>query len=256
MLKIAKIILYDEPSVPEIKIKSAAEFLRKIFPIEIQIKNNFFKDSNDYIFERIAKTRIFDLKEKFTEYNPTTTEILNEKEVYDEQREETILHDGFELQKLIIENIPWDDDKNTLHIIFTDKIICTYDENTARHHARVWIGPNPTIISTTGIIEAPAKPKQYYFDLMTNFTKEDINEIKRKYKGEFLEYHDPRISDVIEGVLLQIIIHQRTGEGFCEDKDCRLFNSHWQKELLQSQVENKKICKKHEKLFKETILEQ
>ena len=252
-MKIAKIILYDEPSVPEIKLKNAAEFLKKIFPIQIEIKNNFFQDSNDYIFERIAKTQIFDLKEKFAEHNPTATEILNEKKIHNDKIENATLHDGFEFQKLIIEKIPWNDDKNTLHIIFTDKIICTYDEDTGKYHARVWIGPNPAIISTTGIVEAPAKPRQYYLDLMTNFTKKDINEIKRKYKGEFLEYHDSRISDIIEGILLQIIIHQETGESFCDDDNCRLFNSHWQKELLFSQVENKKICKKHEKLLKGII---
>ena len=252
-MKIAKIILYDEPSVPEIKLRNAVEFLKKKLPIQIQIeiKNNFFQNSNDQIFERIARTQIFDLKKNFTEHNPTTAEILNEKEIHDNQIENAILHEGFEFQKLIIENIPWNDDKNTLHIIFTDKIICTYDKDTARYHARIWIGPNPVIISTTGIIEAPAKPKQYYYDIMTNFSKKSVNEIKRKYKGEFLEYHDSRISDILEGVLLQIITHQETGEGFCDDSRCRLFNSHWQKELILSQVENKKICEKHKKLFKE-----
>ena len=252
-MKIAKIILYDEPSVPEIKLKNAVEFLSKIFPLQIEIKNNFFQNSDDYIFERIAKTQIFDLKKKFTEHNPTTQEILNEKEMHHEQIENAALHEGFEFQKLVTESIPWNEDKKTLHVIFTDKIICTFDENTARYHARVWIGPNPAIISTTGIIEAPAKPKQYYYDLMTNVSKKDINEIKEKYRGEFLEYHDIRISEIIEGILLQIIAHQETGEGFCDDINCRLFNAHWQKELLFSQVENKKICKKHKKLFEETI---
>ena len=36
---------------------------------------------------------------------------------------------------------------------------------------RTWIGSNPIIISTTGIIEAPAKPKQFYIDIMTNTSK-------------------------------------------------------------------------------------
>ncbi len=252
-MKIVKIILYDEPSVPEIKLKNVVEFLKKVLatPIQIEIKNNFFQNSNDHIFERIAKTQIFDLKKKFTEHNPTTVEILNEKKNYDNQIENAVLHEGLEFQKVIIENIPWNDDKNTLHIIFTDKIVCTYDKDTARYHARIWIGPNPVIISTTGIIEAPAKPKQYYYDIMTNFSKKSVNEIKRKYKGEFLEYHDSRISDILEGILLQIITHQETGEGFCDDSNCRLFNSHWQKELLLSQIENKKMCEKHKKLFKE-----
>ena len=62
----------------------------------------------------------------------------------------------------------------------------SFDENDFRYHARAWVGSNPIIISTTGIIEAPAKPKQFYMDLMTNFSEEAVEEIKKKYKGEFL----------------------------------------------------------------------
>ena len=124
----------------------------------------------------------------------------------------------------------------TLHIIFTTKLTCTFDENDFRYHARALIGSNPAIISTTGMIEAPAKPKQYYLDLDTNFSEERIKEIKKKYKGQFLEEHDPRLSDIIEGYLLQAIMYYETGEAFCENLDCRLFNAHWQKELFHSQI--------------------
>ena len=132
-------------------------------------------------------------------------------------------------------------------IIFTNKLTCTFDENDFRYHARALIGSNPVIISTTGIIEAPAKPKQYYLDLMTNFTKEKIDEVKEKYKGKFLEYNDSRISEIIEGYVLQAIMYYETGDAFCEDKGCRLFNAHWQKDLFYSQLENKKLCNKHQK---------
>jgi hypothetical protein len=95
------------------------------------------------------------------------------------------------------------------------------------------------------MIEAPAKPKQYYLDLMTNFSKENISEIKRKYKGQFLEYNDPRIPQIVEGYILQIIFYHNTGEVFCDNNQCRLYNAHWQKDLLISQIENNKICEKH-----------
>jgi len=118
------------------------------------------------------------------------------------------LYDGIELNKIISELIPSiENTQNILHIIFTNKLTCTFDESDFRHHARVWVGANPIIISTTGMIEAPAKPKQYYLDLMTNFSKENISEIKRKYKGQFLEYNDPRISQIVEGCILQIIFY-------------------------------------------------
>ena len=159
------------------------------------------------------------------------------------------LYDGFELQNIIAENIAITD--NTLHIIFTNKLTATFDNNDFRYHARALISSNPTIISTTGIVEAPAKPKQYYLDLMTNFLEVKIEEIKEKYKGEFLEYHDSRLNEITEGYVLQAIMYYATGEAFCENKECRLFNAHWQKDLFYSQIENKKLCDKHQEKLKE-----
>jgi hypothetical protein len=160
------------------------------------------------------------------------------------------LYDGIELSKIIKELIPkTEGNQDTLHIIFTNKLTCTFDQNDFKYHARTWIGSNPAIISTTGIIEAPAKPKQYYIDIITNISKESIEEIKKKYKGEFLEYNDPRLPDIVEGILLQIIFYYETGDAFCDNIQCRLFNAHWQKDLFISQIENKKICEKHEKVL-------
>jgi len=161
-----------------------------------------------------------------------------------------LLYDGIELNKIIRELISINEsDQKILHIIFTNKLTCTFDENDFRYHARAWVGSNPIIISTTGIVEAPAKPKQYYLDLMTNFSKEKVEEIKKKYKGQFLEYNDPRITQIVEGYLLQAVMYYETGEAFCDNNQCRLFNAHWQKDLFNSQIENKKICKKHEEIL-------
>ena len=247
-MKISKIILYNEPKVAEIQIEKIKQFITNTFQIKVEIKDNFFESLDDKIFEKIASTRIFDLKKQFKKHIPTQEEIQIEKENQDTSEQDIMtLYDGFELQNIIAENIPIAD--NTLHIIFTNKLTATFDNDDFRYHARSLISSNPTIISTTGIIEAPAKPKQYYLDLMTNFSEGKVEEIKEKYKGEFLEYHDSRISEIIEGYLLQAIVYYETGEAFCEHKDCRLFNAHWQKDLLFSQLENKKFCKKHQDIL-------
>ena len=141
-MKISKIILYNEPTVPEIQIEKIKQFITNTFQIKVEIQDNFFEDLEDKIFERIASTRIFDLKKQFKKHIPTQEEILIEKQNQDTSEQDImILYDGFELQNIITENISIVD--NTLHIIFT-----------------------------TGIIEAPAKPKQYYLDLMTDFSED------------------------------------------------------------------------------------
>ena len=249
-MKISKIILYNEPTVAEIQIEKIKHFIIDTFQINVEIKDNFFENLEDKIFEKIASTRIFDLKKQFKKHIPTQEEIQIEKVNQDTSEQDIMtLYDGFELQNIIAENIAITD--NTLHIIFTNKLTATFDNNDFRYHARALISSNPTIISTTGIVEAPAKPKQYYLDLMTNFLEVKIEEIKEKYKGEFLEYHDSRLNEITEGYVLQAIMYYATGEAFCENKECRLFNAHWQKDLFYSQIENKKLCDKHQEKLKE-----
>jgi len=250
-VKISKIILYDEPSVPEINIKKAKKFLSETFEIEIQIRENIFQNLNEKKYESIASTRIFNLKKSFEKHIPSFKEISIELENKDmSNKQEMVLYDGIELNNLVKEMIPaTEDNLNILHIIFTNKLTCTFDQNDFRYHARAWIGSNPIIISTTGIIEAPAKPKQFYMDLMTNSSEEAVEEIREKYKGEFLEYKDIRLPEVIEGYILQAVFYYETGDVFCDNNQCRLFNAHWQKDLFISQIENKKMCAKHEKIL-------
>ena len=250
-MKISKIILYDEPSVPEINIKRAKKFLLETFEIEIQIRENIFQNLNEKMCERIASTRIFNLKKSFEKHIPSIKDISIELENKDmSNKQEMTLYDGIELNKIVKEKIPISENTlNILHIIFTNKLTCTFDENDFRYHARAWVGSNPIIISTTGIIEAPAKPKQFYIDLMTNFSEEAVEKIKEKYKGEFLEYKDTKLPEVVEGYILQAIFYYETGDAFCNNKQCRLFNAHWQKDMFISQIENKKMCEKHEKIL-------
>ena len=250
-MKISKIILYNEPSVPEMNIKRAKKFLLEVFGIDIQIKENIFQNLNEKTCEKIASARIFNLKKSYKKHTPSIKEILIELENKDmSNKQEMTLYDGVELNKIVKEIIPKAENTlNTLHIIFTNKLTCTFDENDFRYHARAWVGSNPIIISTTGIIEAPAKPKQFYMDLMTNFSEEKVEQIKKKYKGEFLEYNDVKLAEVIEGYMLQAIFYYETGDVFCDNKQCRLFNAHWQKDLFISQIENKKMCEKHEKIL-------
>ena len=250
-MKISKIIIYDEPTVPEIQLKKLSEFLNETFPIQVELQKNFLEISDDDIFEKIATTKINDLKKPFKKHIPTQEDIFIEKQSKDISEDEITYYDGFELCKIINEFIPRNENKiDTLHIIFSNKLTCTFDEKDFRYHARALIGSNPTIISTTGIIEAPAKPKKYYLELMTSTSQKETDDIKEKYQDEFLKYHDSQISQIVEGYLLQAIMYYETGEAFCEQKDCRLFNAHWQKELLFTQLESKKLCEKHIEIIK------
>ena len=147
------------------------------------------------------------------------------------------LYDGFELQRLLAQAIP---EKTTdhLHVVFTDMLICTFSEDDWRYHARAVICGTPSIVSTTGIVEAPAKPREFYM--------QPFADTKRKLAGRFIDYGDDRMTDAAAGYVLQTIFFFLTGgEPFCDNDRCRLYNAHWQEDLIRTQVHNPVLCLKH-----------
>ena len=261
-MKFKNIILYKEPAVSEINIKQLRDFLEEKFPVKVQIEENVFNQFNEEQVRSISSIRIKDIKNSFITYDYNKSEFefeskmsrdssLMESTIKIEDAEEisqVFMYDGFELQKILRY---LNKDRQTLHIIMTNRLICTFDENDNRYHARAVICANPAIISTTGIIEAPAKPREYYFEAMTLKAQGlGIESAKEKHKEQFLDYNDKRLTNIVEGYLLQVIFYNITGESFCEDTQCRLNNAHWQKDLLFSQIEINNLCKKHSEILK------
>ena len=256
-----KIILYKEPAISQIYIEKLKKFLEDNFPFEVKIEENIFKEFRLKNIKELSNTRVTDIRNSFSKYDSNDAEIEFEEELCRnssimesttkvenaQEISQVFMYDGFELQKILRY---LNEDNETLHIILTNRLTCTFDENDKRYHARAVICANPSIISTTGIVEAPAKPKEYYFEVMKLRTQGlDIKSAKEKYKEKFLEYNDKRLTKVLEGYLLQIIFYNITGESFCEDIECRLNNAHWQKDLLFSQLEISKLCKKHNEIL-------
>ena len=264
-MKISKIFLYDEPAVQEIQISNLKNFLLETFPVEVEVKECVFHNLDEKDIEKISCCRVFDTTSPFKKHTPNKQEIDFEKnvckdtklmentiKVEDAERiEDVVMYDGFQIQNAISTTISQDYlIQNNLHIVFTNKLTCTYDNLDHRYHGRTVICSNPAIISTTGMIEAPAKSREYYLEAMKCKVQGlDIKSVKKNHSGEFLDYHDQRLSKIAEGCLLQAIFYYITGDAFCDSLDCRLNNAHWQKDLIYSQIKINKLCKKHQKIL-------
>ena len=264
-MKFKKIILYDEPSVSEINVYELVNFLKHTFPVEVIVKDNFFKEFTSQQIQKVSETRIFEIQNTFRRHNPSQTDLELEEQFCKNSKimeqtkkpeeadsiSEVIMYDGFEIQSVINSTISQDYlNQNNLHIIFTNKLTCTYDHVDRRYHGRAVICSNPSIISTTGIIEAPARSREYYLEVMKcKMQGLDIKSVKTNHYGEFLDYHDQRLSKITEGYLLQTIFYYITGDAFCDNLDCRLNNAHWQKDLIHSQIKISRLCKKHQKIL-------
>jgi len=256
-LKISKIFLYDEPSVHELKLDDLCKFVQNTFSVPVEKRKNIFSRVNEQTANKLASCRIFNTRKQFETHTPTREEVEFElASFYDSSKTENIvMYDGFEFQRIVSDLISdYEATLDKLHIVFTNKLTCTYDESDHRYHGRAVICSNPAIISTTGIVEAPAKPRGYYFELISNVVQGvNVDTMKKKYQGTYLEYNDKRFSTISEGYLLQAIFYYLTGEAFCDLRECRLNNAHWQSDLLYSQLEIGKLCEKHQKALEQFV---
>jgi len=149
-------------------------------------------------------------------------------------------YDGYWLQRilhsLLAKKLGEELNSKYVHLIFTGRLFGTFEDR--RYHARVILMGTPSLISTSGLIEAPAKPREYYYvkgRLIQSGM--DTAELDNIYKGRFVEYDDPKITSILTSFALQVIFYELTGEAFCDNAVCCLSNSHWQEEVLNAQHE-------------------
>ncbi len=201
--------------------------------------------------EKVAGGRVFDLYNPIPELGnePISGEITYEEgRILGENKSTGLLYDGFFLSKTFM-SIPdlVSGHLDALHIVLTERLVGTFDRFDRRYHARAVIFGYPHIVSITGVVEAPARPREYYL-IRRQFQGSGMipPETGESMKGRYLEHGDPRIGEVLKGLALQALFYQATGDPFCDNKECRLFNAHWQEELIYAQLDSADdLCEKH-----------
>jgi hypothetical protein len=260
-----KIHLYKEPSSKTLDLEELARYLReKLGQVSVDICPPFFTASSEEAVEslarRLAQAKVRDPLNPDVRFQPLPGEIEFERKLIRNPslRLSGVLYDGFMLQTLALELLPEGElDLSHIHIIFTNRLFGTWDENDGRYHMRVSVYGFPSLISTTGIVEAPAKPKEFY-ELKQKYVALGlpvwIEELKEKFRGRFIDYDDERLTEVMKGYVMQALFYHIFGEPFCQEKKCRLFNAHWQEEVLEAQLGEPEFCDRHTKLLQELRL--
>ena len=237
------IFLYDEAS-GQVSLDEVEEFLGDTLPAAKVERRARFADHHlssranlDALARQICEARVADPgKEIAAGRRPFPAEVEYEKRVLTAvgDRPSGILYDGFALQEILVELIPRAEATTAnVHIVLTDQLIGTWDAANARYHARVSVYGLPSLISAPGVIEGPARPKEYYLQLQLGRDRESL---KERFRGRFADYGDPRLTEIVKGYVLQAMFYALTGDPFCQDRECRLFNAHWQEDMLNAQL--------------------
>lgn len=270
IIKPGFIHLYNEPTAKTLDVKKISDYLKEKLPgIEIDIREEFFtyclshfseKNREEIInslAKRIAQNRISNLNVQKISFEPLPAEMEYERRKIEEPNHKSfgILYQGFKLQRVLAELIPKEEKElKHLHIIFTNQLFGTWSQSDGRYHARVSICGFPTIISTTGLVEAPAKPKEYYLLKrgyhMLGMREKVTSDLKEKFQGRFIDYDDPRTTEVMKGYAMQALFYYLMGDPFCLDKNCRLYNAHWQEEVIHAQLKSPyEFCPFHREIL-------
>ena len=216
--------------------------VEKIGEMDIEIRKNIFSFFENDIAKELACIRIVSPYEM--RKNPLPLEIAYEKNVLRNGRRSKFIYDGVALQKILVEAIPKKErNLSYFHLIFTNRLFATLDD---RYHIRVILCGYPTIISPSGVVEGLAKPREFYF--LRGKVPTEL--LKDEFKEKFIDYHDERLTEIMKGYVMQAIFyHWFLEEPFCSKKYCRLYNAHWQEEVIEAQLKGKEFCTKHQKVL-------
>ena len=223
------------------------------FGISAQSRGDLFEflgnsDIRFRIADILARSRIADIENPL-DVLPADNEAQADSELRKMSGLESVrggFYDGLWMQRILhgvlAGRYPGETGRGYIHMIFTGRLFGTYDGR--RYHARVILAGSPVLISTSGLVEAPAKPREYYF-IKGGLVRsgQDVSELDIMYKGRYVEYDDPKISPILSSYALQAVYYELTGGEFCGDTGCCLYNSHWQEEVLKVQYEGS-ICEK------------
>ncbi len=261
--------LYAEPSSPTLTLDELATWALELLPtLRIDLRPPFLAGylealspmEQEAALDRLAvgwgQARVRNPAQPFVAAEPLYGEVAYERRrlTNPQSRAFGVFYDGEFIQLLLRDLIgKAEADLGHIHVIFTNQLLGTFDESDRRYHARTSLYGVPNLISTNGLVEAPAKPREYYL-LKQQYAALGMGDaaaiLETEFEGRVVAPDDPRLTEIMKGYLMQSIFYHLTGDPFCPDPYCRLFNAHWQEEVIRAQLGGSyQFCPTHQAIL-------
>ncbi|GAB7017886.1 DUF7001 family protein [Halostagnicola bangensis] len=249
-----RVVLYRAPTT-EAQVEEIAGWLEERFEssvgADVVVRDRFLDvHRTDELAERFAKARVHSPYDRETGNTMLGTIRYEERALESPDRAGGVLYDGLQVQRALNDALaPEERSLETLHVAILDRAIGTWGDHDGRWHKRVNVPGQPGIVSVPGLYEAPAKPESYYKEqqrhAMLSGDTPPREVLENRVEGDFLIENDPRTTDALCGYVLQTVHYLLTGEPFCEEESCRLFNAHYHEDLIEAQLREPEFCKAH-----------
>lgn len=257
--RLESIFLYSSENADSIDLSRTKSFIESCFPtVRVTVTHllgrSLNSDAKESIATAFAGARVLNPDRREQSHTPMFGEIDYETRVMTgEARAGGIVYDGFKIARAFAVHLR-NPTLSTAHVLVTDRLVSTFSDEDLRHHLRTIIAGFPSVVSVPGIVEAPAKPREYYVKRQAleamGASQLELESLKDEFKGRMLDYGDREISEVVKGLALQAILYHLTLQPFCSNKDCRFFNAHWQEDLIRSQITSGRFCARHDTLLR------
>ena len=254
-LSLREVHLCDEGTAPTLRAAEVAAYVTELAGCgEVRVRGSFLLERSaeeqwPEIARRLAGLKVMDVSSPWRQRDPAHGEVEFERRrlAKEDRGPHGVVYEGFGLQVMLREMMAASRSlggcatvtSDKVHIMFTNRLVATWGDDL-RHHLRTIILGIPAIISTSGLVEAPAKPREFYLAQRqlggAGQSQYALARLREQFRGRFLDHDDPRLTEVAKGYVMQAVAYQLTGEAFCDDPGCRLFNAHWQEEMLRAQL--------------------
>ena len=249
-----RVVCYRAPTTVA-SADAIADWLDERIDADVTVRDRFLDlYRTDDLAERFAEARVLSPYERETGNTMLGIVRYEERALEAPEREGGVLYDGLQVQRALNAAVPEaQGGLETLHVVLLDRAIGTWGDHDGRWHKRVTVLGQPALISVPGLYEAPAKPEEYYKEkqkhalLSGDAPPREV--LENQVEGDFLIDEDPRTTDALKGYVLGAYHYLETGEPFCEEEGCRLFNAHYHEEVIDAQLREPAFCADHAELY-------
>jgi hypothetical protein len=250
-----RVTLYRVPTT-EADADEIADWLDDRIDADVLVEDRFLDvHRTDDLPEQFAEARVLSPYERETGNTMLGIVRYEERALHHPEREGGVLYDGQSVQRALNASLPADErNLDHLHVALLDRAIGTWGDHDGRWHKRVTVLGQPALVSVPGLYEAPAKPEAYYREkgksAMISGDAPPREVLESRVEGDFLVEDDPRTTEALKGYVLQAVDFVETTEPFCENEGCRLFDSHYQEDLVRAQFRDPEFCVAHAERYK------
>ncbi len=264
MTGLQTIYLYDDPDSQGLDIDYLAGYLASELPrVEVGVRTDFVTHHLGRFSEEERDTLEAELRKQLEGGTVGAVARAQEPPIT-ESTEDSDLQEMYvarSLQAAMRLLIPQEEaDMAQLHIIFCSELLGEFDvqngppcDTLRTLQAGVAALGSPTVISTSGLIEAPKRPREYHFkrtQYLMFGADEHLDELAEQFADRTVGYGDPRLNELLKGYLLIAVIYRATGEGPCSEPTCPLYAARTQQELLEAQAgAQSRICQRHREIL-------